>query len=212
MHVDAQFQGEACRGQLERVKFRGAQVELQVGFARFPLAPLDEPLELALRGGTSGTLRASARLLLQCESETGVVCRFALAQTNALRSALNRRRAYRVRPGSSAPVELALAGGLELHARDLSTGGVLVMLPREEQARLPRAARTALELRLPGRARAHEYAVRIVYRQLVGSWVRCGLHFDAQATVDFEQREAELQAYVVERQLEVLRTRDDEAA
>lgn len=212
MHVDAYYQGDACRGQLERVKFRGTQVELQVGFTRFPLAPLDEPLELALRGGASGTLRASARLMLHCESESGVVCRFALAQTNALRSALNRRRAYRVRPGSSAPVELALAGGLEAHARDLSTGGLLLVLPREQQARLPRQAHTSFALRLPGRARAHEFAARIVYRRLVGSWVRCGLHFDAQATADFKEREAELQAYVVERQLEVLRTRDEDAA
>jgi len=212
MHVDAYYQGEVCRGQLERVKFRGTQVELQVGFARFPLAPLDEPLEVALRGGSSGTQRASARLMLHCESETGVICRFALAQTNALRSALNRRRAYRVRPGSSAPVELALAGGLEVHARDVSTGGVLLVLPREQQARLPRESRAAFELRLPGRAHAHEYAARIVYRQLVGPSIRCGLHFDAQATADFKQREAELQAYVVERQLEVLRTRDEEAA
>jgi hypothetical protein len=113
----------------------------------------------------------------------------------ALDAAVNRRASLRVPPEPGSPVRVNLRQdpadpGVHALMRDLSTGGMSVLVGREQEWLLARVDRVWLELRLPGATRELQLVGRVVHRRLERTAIHYGIAFEEPE----EGREAPLEA------------------
>jgi len=187
------------------VHVRTEAIEASFPGPRPPALPIAERVELSLK---SPEITVKARVV-HCQVEgTGLSYRFEIDPESrvALGGLFNRRRAVRVRASTPA-IDVALfAEGIERPARgvlnDISETGASILIPTEDERMLFAARRIGLEFILPGDPRPMRLVGMVRHRGLVGSAIRYGIHFDAQASKGFDEIQQRIYAYVIKREVE----------
>jgi hypothetical protein len=143
--------------------------------------------------------------------------RLGLEEAKPLAILFNPRAAFRVLPALHPIIEVEVQGigqaqSVMATLKDISVSGISVLVSiDEERQKLFRSRKVKLGLELPGVDDRLSLIGTVRYRRLVGSLIRYGIEFDPAATPSFTQKQQKLSEYVVQRQIEQIRDRNDTA-
>ncbi len=131
--------------------------------------------------------------------------------TRQVRSLVNCRRAIRVHPPVSAPVEVQLAATedgdwVPATVQDLSATGVSAYLDHDRETEVARGWDLRVRVRLPDESEPLCFAGKVRYRRLRGAAVQYGIEFDEDATENFSRLQELVIEYVVACQSELIRS------
>lgn len=180
--------------------------EFTVDFAAStaPVLAIGQNLELEFRGGgIEGVARVEGFVTQRSEGAATRSYKLQLdrGDGSALDAALNRRAHFRATPDPSAPVRVCLRGlldgGMSVGGllRDLSEGGLSVLVAREDEWTLAAFDQLAMEFRLPATSAMLTFQGSVRYRRLERTAVHYGVSFDPSAK-GFEAGRSGLQAYL----------------
>ena len=219
--VTADLTGKRGRanGDVVDLSLKGATVLFPV--AQAPNFAVGESVTVDLHS-VKGSLRlVQVRATVETRSELEEARRFGLSFSDpaVLRSKLsarllrlfNQRKAIRVEPSDSAPVDvLVCVEELECVARlrDISAEGVGLVVDAESDARLSRVANVILKLQLPpdGRILTFRASIRNRTSQEAESAVHYGLRLEPSGTTDFSEQQTHVVNYVTDRKRESLQS------
>jgi len=166
----------------------------------------DATLELDARdGGGPGSLRGRVLQHRVGRDAGWYVLEIDPADRVLLSAGSNRRQHTRVRPAIAVPTAASLSapdgsGAREVTVKDLSEGGVGLIVRPPEDLELLAQPRLRLELQLTADERPLELMARLVFRRQSGSLLHYGLAFDTLATVGFDDARVRLAAWVLAHQ------------
>ena len=90
---------------------------------------------------------------------------------------------------------------------DISTSGISVFVSLEAESQLASLWEFKLSLQLPQERESIDFVATVRQRRLSGSAIACGIEFDVDATESFDSKEERIQAYVMQRQREILQAK-----
>jgi len=171
-----------------------------------PILLIGQTVELGFRGtGIPGLARARGFVCRRVDEEGRRIYDFQLdhADGTALDAAVNRRASVRVAPDPGAPVRVLLRQApegplVQALLRDVSHGGLSVLIGREQEWLLAPVERLGIDLRLPGWDESLHFAGRVVHRRLERTAIHYGIAFDEPEAGQADAREA-IRAFVAER-------------
>jgi hypothetical protein len=209
-------EGQVRRGSVEEVRRETSGLLMVVNFRPTQVAahPIGEAIDLSFSGvSLRRPVRVRARVVCWTENEVLERYEFQFDEeaSLALGPAFNRRGAVRVNPAPRAPIVAEIF--TDEHwveastVQDISTGGVSLLLHAEDPGGLSSYRQLYLRLRLPNDDEERfEVAGIVRFRRLSGAAIAYGIEFDAARTEGFAAKQGRVHAYVMRRQLEVLRS------
>jgi hypothetical protein len=182
--------------------------EVQAAFPaeEAPTLLIGQSVELGFRGpGLDGLARVRAYVARRIDAPRERIYAFQLDHSDgtALDDAVNRRGSIRVTPDPIAPVQVVLREGrdgapIPTLLRDISEGGLSVLVGREQEWLLAQVDRVRIELRLPGRLDVLALDGRVRHRRLERTAIHYGIQFTGPVAGAEEPAEA-IRAFVAER-------------
>ena len=220
--VTADVTGESGRanGGVVDLSLKGATVLFPV--AQAPNFAVGESVTVDLHSAKASLRLVQVRATVQTRSELEDARRFGLTFSDpaVLRSKLcarllrlfNQRKAFRVKPSESAPVDVRVCiEELEVVARlrDISSDGVGLLMDAESEARLSRVVNVIVKLQLPPDSRTLTFraSIRNRTRQDAEGAVHYGLRLEPSGTTDFSEQQTHVVNYVMDRKRELLHSR-----
>ena len=220
--VTADVTGERGRanGDVVDLNLKGATVLFPV--AQAPYFAVGESVTVDLHSVKASLRLVQVRATVQARSELEDARRFGLSFSDpaVLRSGLstrllplfNQRKAVRVEPSDSAPVDVRVCvEELEIVARlrDISSEGVGLLIDAESEAGLSRVVNVILKLQLhpDGRILTFRASIRNRTRQEAESAVHYGLRLEPSGTTGFSEQQTHVVNYVMDRKRDLLQSR-----
>lgn len=217
--VTADVTGEKGRanGEVVDLSLKGATILFPV--AQGPNFTVGESVTLDLHSVKASLRLVQVRATVQARSELEDARRFGLSFSDpaVLRSELsarllrlfNQRKAFRVEPSDSVPVDVRVCvEELEIVARlqDISSAGVGLLMDAESEARLSRVENVILKLQLPpdGRILTFRASIRNRTRQEAEGAVHYGLRLESSGTPRFSEQQTDVVNYVMDRKRDLL--------
>jgi hypothetical protein len=171
-----------------------------------PILLIGQTVELGFRAaGIEGLARARGFVCRRVDEHVRRIYDFQLDHADGaeLDAVVNRRASVRAAPDPGAPIRVVLhqlpdGPSVQTLLRDVSEGGLSVLIGREQEWILAPAERLGVEMRLPGWAEPLVLPGRVVHRSLERTAIHYGIAFDAAEAGRDHAREA-IRAFVVER-------------
>ena len=179
-----------------------------------PRLPIGDDAALVFTSGSfAGPMQASGRVYMSSEDHFRhrYLFEFKASDVAPVGYAVNQRRASRVYPDPSEPVNVQLYRMDEDDAYtakmyDLSVTGISTVIPREAEVDLFSQWTLRLHFELPDHDGQPFNAVGIVRnRKLTDDGIHYGIEFDASSIPNFEQFQQRLITYIMSRQAESFR-------
>ena len=216
--LHAEITGEYCRASGDVLDLGFKRVAVSLPIEQDPVFALGERIMLTLNCETMGSASVQATIEDRTELEG---CRYGVAFPNhdELRQKLGpkfmqlfkQRKTYRVEPNKEPPIDVHLScEALQVTGtlRDLSAGGVGVLLDYAAERKLARLVAVRVTFRLPGQERPLTFEAEIRKRVTVDAEaVSYGLARTPEDTPDFSRHQDRVTDYVMARQRELLQSR-----
>lgn len=188
--------------------------EVRVSFAveEAPVLLIGQAVQLGFRGaGIDGVARVRGFVSQRVDDVGRRTYSFQLEHGDgtALDATVNRRASPRVTPDPAAPIRVVLresedGQSVSTLLRDLSEGGLSVLVGREQEWLLAHLDELRIELRLPGESELLSLPARVRHRRLARTAIHYGMSFEDAPGL--EAAHEAIRSYVAERR-RVMRAR-----
>lgn len=206
LHAEAAINGVRYGGSVRAIRSRQGRFRIAVQFEAFPPLRAGSRILLGLTEGLLERLSLEAILIARRQLDGRVRCLFDAGPRRAAPGSANTRGSVRIRPSPSAPARMRVENhDAEFVVRDLSVGGLSLVLPKDAELPLAVGAVGSISLVLPGEPAPLDLVARVRNRRLFGGSILYGLQFEAGATPGFAYKETRLQRYLVRRQQQMIR-------